>query len=300
MWIYLGILSAFFLGLYDIAKKHAVHSNAVFQVLFFATLSGAAVMAPGILLSGFFPSTLAKIYLFVPPISIQSHGFLFVKSVIVSSAWCLTFFALKHLPISIVAPIAASGPVWTLIGAVLIFRESPAPLQWTGMGIGFLSYYAFIAVSREEGIVFHKNKWIYFAWAGAILNAGSALYDKFLIQSLKIPPMAVQAWFTVYMVPLFGLAAAVFDFHRKEKAAPFTWRFSIPLAGILLIAADFAYFRALHDERALIAVLTVIRRSSVVLSFALGGKLFKENQLRKKALALAGILLGVFLVLVSS
>jgi transporter family protein len=67
-----------------------------------------------------------------------------------------------------------------------------------------------------------------------------------------------------------------------------------------LIAADFVYFRALRHPGAMIALLTVLRRGSVVLSFALGGRLFRETRLREKALALVGILIGIALILLSA
>ena len=42
-WFLPTLLSAFSLGFYDIAKKHAVDRNSVMPVLFFATLSGSAL-----------------------------------------------------------------------------------------------------------------------------------------------------------------------------------------------------------------------------------------------------------------
>ena len=42
-WIVATLLSALFLGLYDLCTKHAVRENAVLPVLFFSTLTGASV-----------------------------------------------------------------------------------------------------------------------------------------------------------------------------------------------------------------------------------------------------------------
>ncbi len=41
-WIFLSILSAIVLGIYDLLKKLAVRGNAVPPVLFFGVLTGAA------------------------------------------------------------------------------------------------------------------------------------------------------------------------------------------------------------------------------------------------------------------
>ena len=42
-WIAASLVSALFLGVYELCTKHAVRDNAVVPVLFFSTLCGAAV-----------------------------------------------------------------------------------------------------------------------------------------------------------------------------------------------------------------------------------------------------------------
>jgi transporter family protein len=53
------------------------------------------------------------------------HGFIFIKSAIMAASWILAYQALKHLPITIVTPIRSAGPFFTLIGAIVIYKESP-------------------------------------------------------------------------------------------------------------------------------------------------------------------------------
>jgi transporter family protein len=70
------------------------------------------------------------------------------------------------------------------------------------------------------------------------------------------------------------------------------------MISILLSAADLAYLVALSNEDAMISVVSMVRRSSVVVSFLCGALLFKESNLRAKALDLLLILIGmVFLYL---
>ena len=57
--------------------------------------------------------------------------------------------------------------------------------------------------------------------------------------------------------------------------------------------ADFAYFSALHDAGSMISVVSLVRRSSVIISFACGAIIFKERNLKAKALDLGLILLGM-------
>jgi transporter family protein len=76
----------------------------------------------------------------------------------------------------------------------------------------------------------------------------------------------------------------------------FQWRWWIPLISLFVSVADFAYFYALSYDDALIAVISMIRRGSVIVSFTAGALLLKEKNLKAKALDLALILVGLALL----
>ena len=86
----------------------------------------------------------------------------------------------------------------------------------------------------------------------------------------------------------------------RRRESPFHWCWSIPLISIFLSAADFAYFCALREEGALIAVVSMVRRGSVIVSFLCGALLFHERNLRSKAVDLALILVGMFFLWLGS
>ncbi len=296
MWIYLGLISALFLGLYDIAKKLSVRDNAVLPVLFLSTVFGMITMTPIMIGSKVAPEFMKRYDLFVPAVSWSIHGLIVLKSVLISFSWSLNFYALKQLPITIVTPIRAAGPFITLLGALFIFGERPSIIQWCGFIIILLSFLAFSRVGRVEGIDFKSNKWIWCIVVSTIAGACSGLYDKYLIQISGIHPQTVQVWFAWYLVVLLGIVVMVFWYPNRKTTAAFQWRWSIPLIGILLIAADFVYFRALADEEALIMILSAVKRSRVFIALIIGGILFKEVNKRKKFLALSGVFVGVLLI----
>lgn len=294
MWVILGLVSAFFLGFYDVAKKWSLNNNAVIPVLFFATLSGMTLFAPFLLASTFAPDFSSSQAWFIAKQTPVAHLHFFLKAVIVGTSWISAYFALKHLPITIVAPIRASSPLWTLIGAVLLFHEQFTILQWSGMAITLGFYYIFALVGKKEGIHFATNRWIYLIILATIIGAGSSLYDKFLIA--RYDRLAVQAWFSVYLV-VFYLPVLLFLWYPgRKKTTPFQWRYSIILIGVFLIVADFAYFFALSYTDSLIAIISSLRRSSVIIAFFVGALIFKDKNLKAKWYALLGILLGIFLI----
>jgi transporter family protein len=296
MWIYLGVFSAFFLGIYDISRKHALQRNAVLPVLFFSTVFGAIFVLPAMFFSRIVPEAMAGLGMYVPSVGWLEHLHLFGKAVIVAAAWVLGYFSFKNLPISIVSPIGAAGPVWTLLGAIVFFREDATVLQYIGFGIMVVSYYVFSVIGEREGIVFHSNKWVVFALASSVIGAASGLYDKYMIQTLGYSPFVVQAWFSVYIVPVMGVLVLFLWYPGRKRYTSFEWRWSIPLIGGILIVADFMYFRAIKEPAALIGMLSAVRCSCVVVSFFGGVAMFKEKQLISKAFALVGVVAGVFLI----
>jgi drug/metabolite transporter (DMT)-like permease len=298
MWALLAVISAIFLGTYDLFKKLSLNGNAVIPVLFFSTLTSAFIFAPLIIISAYFPELMNGTLFKVPVVPLREHAFFFLKSVIVTSSWIFTFFAVKHLPLTIVSPIRATGPVWTLFGAILIYAEHLTPLQWLGIAITLVFFYLFSLAGKSEGIHFRTNKWIFFLIAGTLLGAISGLYDKYLIRNFD--RMAVQTWFTIYQVVLLLPILLLLWYPGRDKTTKFVWRWSIPMIGLFLCIADFLYFFSISYEDSLISVISALRRSGVIISFTMGALIFQEKNINKKGWLLLGILVGVMILLFGS
>ncbi len=299
MWIYLGIFSAVFLGMYDVSRKHAVQKNAVLPVLFLAVVFGAALFLPAMVASRTNPEAMIKAGVLIPAVSWIEHLHLFAKAVIVAASWVCGYFAIKHLPISIVSPIYVTGPVWTLIGAIILFHEQATVLQYAGFAVMAVSYYVFSVLGSKEGIIFSNNKWVTFALLATLIGAASGLYDKYLIHTLGYSPVVVQAWFSIYLVPVLGVVVLLFWLPGRERYTPFAWRWSIPLIGSFLLVADFAYFKAIRSDDCLIGILSMLRCGCVAVSFVGGATMFNEERMPSKTFALAGLLAGMVLILLS-
>jgi transporter family protein len=84
---------------------------------------------------------------------------------------------------------------------------------------------------------------------------------------------------------------------RRAQHTPFRWRWTIAAVGVLLLLADALYFRALSVPGALVSVISTVRRTNVVLSFAVGAMLFGERNRLRKSFALLGVVAGIFLIL---
>jgi transporter family protein len=298
MWALLGIIAAVLLGFYDVFKKTSLNSNAVIPVLLISVSTSAIIYLPFIFGSRLEPEFFHSINLYIPQPTAHEHLLVFLKAVIVLSSWILSFFAIKHLPLTIVTPIRATGPLWTLFGALIIFSEYLNSLQWAGIIITLIFFYLFSTTGKLEGIHFRKNKWVFLIILATLLGSASGLYDKYIVSTTD--RLIVQVWSGIYQMILMIVIFAVLWYPNRRKTTPFKWRWSIPLIGVFLILTDFFYFYALSDPEALISILSGIRRSGVVISFIFGAIFLKENNIRKKSIFLAGIIIGVLLMVFGS
>jgi drug/metabolite transporter (DMT)-like permease len=294
-WIALSIVSALLLGCYDLVKKHALRDNAVLPVLFWGIVTSACVWLPFVVWSSIWPESYPSAQFLVQPLTGWEHGLLFLKSLLVAGSWVFGYFALKHLPLSIAGPIRATGPLWTILLAVGLMGEMPSSWQWAGIVIVLIAFYAFSFVGKLEGIHFSRDKWIGFMIVATLVGACSAIYDKYLLQTARIEPATVQAWFSLYLVVVM-LPVYLLWLKGAWPRGRFVWRWSIPLIGLFLLLADFLYFTAIAQEGALISVISPIRRSAVIVTFLGGIYLHKELNFRPKLACIIVLLCGIVLI----
>jgi len=295
-WIAASLLSALFLGFYELCTKQAVTKNAVVPVLFLGTVCGAAVWVALLLVQAWAPGALPPAFV-TDPLSATQHLQLALKSAIVAASWVFTYFALKHLPLSLGSPIRATSPLWTLVGALVILGERPSLLQIIGILTTLASFVGLSFAGSREGVHFHRNQWVAFLIAGTLLGAASSLYDKYLLGRAGFSVPTVQAWFSVYLA-VFFLPLAVGWKRRWWARNEFEWRWSIPGIAISLLVADYIYFGALRDPHSLVSVVMSLRRGSTLVGFTGGLLFFGEQHGLRKLPAVLGILLGMALAVI--
>ncbi len=273
----------------------SLNGNAVIPVLFFNTLISSLIFLPFILLS-YTTGLLDGSLFYVPVVSWQVHFAVFIKAVIVLSSWIFGYFALKNLPLTISGPIKATQPVLTLVGAMLIFGERLNLYQWMGVAFAVASFYMLSSSGKKEGIRFTHNKWIYYTVISVLLGVLSGLYDKHLMRGLDV--MTVQVWFNVYQCFIMSFILLFLWYPHRKETTPFEWRWNIPFISLFLCIADWVYFYALTDPDSMISIVSMIRRSNVLVTFAAGALFFHEKNLKSKVVDLVLVFIGmVFLYL---
>ena len=304
MWLLLAFLSAALLGFYDVFKKKSLRGNAVIPVLLLNTLFSSLIFIPFILLSR--QGTISEDSIFYThSYGWAEHKYIILKSCIVLSSWLFGYFGLKSLPLTIVGPINATRPIWVLIGGITIFGERLNLWQWLGVLIAITGLYMLSRSSKKEGIDFRHNRWIVFVILANILGAVSGLYDKYLMASpenhgVGLDKMAVQSWYNIYQFFLMLLMLLLLWLPTHKRTTPFHWDWCIILISLFLSAADFAYFYALGLDGAMISIVSMVRRGSVLVSFLFGALIFHEKNLRSKLIDLLLVLLSMLFLFLGS
>lgn len=303
MWLAFAFLSAALLGFYDVFKKQSLKNNAVIPVLFLNTLFCSLIFLPFIVLSACGSPLMESSIFHVPVVGWEAHKYIVLKSCIVLSSWLLGYFGIKHLPITLVGPINATRPVMVLLGAMLVFGERLNLYQWIGVLLAILSVFLLSRSGKKEGIDFKSNRWVFAIVGAAVMGAVSGLYDKYLMApvtegGIGLDRMVVQSWYNIYQCLMMGAMLFLLWWPKRQATTPFHWHWAIIFISLFLSAADFVYFYALSLEDAMISIVSMIRRGSVVVSFLFGAMVFREKNLKSKALDLLLIIIGmVFLYL---
>ena len=306
MWLWLTVLSALLLGTYDVAKKRALKRNGVYWILVTATGLTALYLSP---------------FLFLRTGSLSDHLSLMLKAVLVSLSWVSGLKAMECLPLTTVSTIKASRPMFVVIFSIILFGERLNLLQWLGVAVVMTALFLSSRSKHHETDKKTSAKGITFMIVSVLSGSASALYDKHILQHLE--PLFVQSWTNLFITVILALCVLVKRLavsgragrassdrlrprsREWEGALPassdkFRWDWTLVLVAVLITGADALYFFALNQPDALLSIISVVRRASVLVTFVLGAIIFHEGNIRAKGLNMLLMAAGVVLLLIGS
>ena len=281
MWLWMTLASAVLLGIYDVFKKQALKNNGVLWVLLAATAFSTLLLAP---------------FFSVGPA--YDHLRMVLKAFLVTVSWVSGLIGLKLLPVTTASTIKASRPFFVVIFSIVLFGERLNLWQWGGVVLALLALTLLSGVSKKEGIDFSKSKGVAAMAVSVLAGVASALYDKHVIADME--PLFIQCWCNFYVTIMLAICVLVKSLIDKENRERFKWDWMLLLIAVFIVGADMLYFFALKQEGALLSVISLMRRCSVVVTFVLGAIVFKESRVKAKAVDLAILLAGMGLLLYGS
>lgn len=281
MWLWMTLGSALLLGVYDVMKKSALKRNGVLWVLLIATACSTLMLCP-----------------FLSAGSSQDHLRLLLKAVLVTTSWVSGLVGMKLLPITTASTLKASRPFFVVVFSIILFGEKLNGWQWGGVALALVALTLLSMSSKKEGISFAKSKGVAAMAVSILAGVASALYDKHIMGGME--PLFVQSWANLYITVMLAICVIVKAIHDGQEREKFHWDWLLVGIAIFITGADMLYFFALKQEGALLSIISLIRRCSVVVTFALGAVVFKENKIKEKSLDLAVLLVAMGLLLYGS
>ena len=313
-WVFLVLLYGVLKGGREIAKKKAMYTNTVMEVLVAYTVLSFVLVIPQAKNAG---GMELKFYFLVA-----------LKAFAIFLAWICSFRSLKFLPVSLYGILSLSRILFATLLGVIVLHETLGIYQILGLilvsaGLLLLKFKpksrkrsaarAGTAVADSNGAVAEASAlevaqnqemptqipvrettafFVVLAFLSCIFNSVSGFMDKILMRDINSSQL--QFWYMLFLVSYYVIYLLV----KREKISfsvlknKWVW-----LLAVMFVIGDKALFIANANPESRITVMTLLKQSACIITI-LGGKfIFKEKGIGYKlfcaSIIITGIVLGV-------
>ena len=286
-WYVFALISALFSALAAITQKKVLFKEKA--LVFCAVL-------------GFFNLIIAIPFFFFIDFSILSYSgliVLFIKSFLAAFSFLFVMLGIKNLELSRALPLLVLTPGLVAITAYIFLQEALSKMEISG--IVFLTVGTYILSLKKpkkiktpfkEAI---NPKGHYYIIAALIIFTITAVLDKVVLSNFKVPVNAFMGFQHLYLALIF-FSMVLFTKEIKTTKIAFkrSWEW-IVLIAFITMTYRYAYIQSV--KIAPVALALSLKRISVFLAVIIGGKLFKEHNLLKKAIVTIILTVGAILVI---
>jgi drug/metabolite transporter (DMT)-like permease len=145
--------------------------------------------------------------------------------------------------------------------------------------------------------VFFKSKEYRYVIAALLLFTATSILDKLLLNKYNLPPVEFMPFQQFFFAIIFGI---IYLYRRKDGLAVINKLDKNVILLIVIVAIltiGYRYTQILSTKIAPVSLVLAVKRTSVFFAAIIGGKLFDEKNLVKKAIAAAIIIAGSLLLL---
>lgn len=287
-WMFLVLLYGLLKGGREIAKKKAMETNSVMDVLVAYTVLSLIMVLPQAPQAG--------------GLEPRFYFFIALKSFCMFCAWLCGFYCLKKLPVSLYGIISLSRVIFGTLLGVIFLHETMTVLQIAGMilVIGGLLMLKFKPHSSANPVANPANSTsatvsvflVLLAFASCIFNSFSGFMDKILMRDISSAQL--QFWYMLFIVIYYILFVLIKRQKLSWTVLKNGWVWAL---AAMFVIGDKALFIANANPNSRITMMTLIKQSACIVTI-LGGKfIFHEKGIGYKlicaAVVICGIVLGV-------
>jgi drug/metabolite transporter (DMT)-like permease len=288
-WFAIAFISAVLSAASAVSQKKVLFSLSALEFSFFVSLLNILFAVPF-----FFSFNIGAI-------SPESIVVLFIKSIMGALAFYNVMLALKNLDISGALPLLVLTPGIVALFAFLFGLEKLTIIQLSGMfllltGTYLLEMKPKQAVTEPFKIFSRSANYHYIGYALLFFSASSIL-DKVLLGNYKMPPGAFMAFQQVFYALVIGVIYFLSKAEKRNPFASFDKKIWFWLILIAALTAGYRYTQIKAVKIAPVSLVLSVKRISVFIAVVVGGHLFNEKNLLKKALATAIMVAGAIMIM---
>ena len=279
MYILMVVISALFLGCYDVLRKISLKKSSVYEVLFFYCASAFLVSL-----------------LFIGKginVDVLDVLFILLKSLIIVVNWALVLKCMKKIDVAIVVGFSLLNTLFVVFGSWIFFNEN---LTWAHfvslifMGIGIILITRIENKDKEQKIS-NDYKYLWFLFFSSMLGASSGLLDKYILNYRQVSNNSVLTLFMLFTSVIYG--CIYFYKNKKIEFKNLKNNLWIVATGASIAFADIFYYYSITMEDAQLSLISILRKTSVLVATILASVFLREKYLFKKLGVLIFMLIGV-------
>jgi uncharacterized membrane protein len=288
-WFFIALISAVLSAASAISQKKVLFSLSALEFSFFVSLFNILLSIPF-----FFAFDIGSI-------SSESIAILFIKSVMGALAFYNVMLALKNLDISGALPLLVLTPGLVALFAFLFGLELLSIIQISGMFLLLAGTYL-LEMKPKQALtepfkIFSKSANYHYIGFALILFTASSILDKVLLGKYKMPPNAFMGFQQVFYGIVISVIYLVSSKIKRNPLSSFDKKVWFWIILIAVLTAGYRYTQIKAIKIAPVSLVLSVKRISVFIAVVIGGKLFNEKNLFRKALATAIMVAGAIMIM---
>lgn len=233
-------------------------------------------------------------------LQMESLLFLYLKSILGALAFWCVMLAIKNMELSGALPLLVLTPGIVAFFAFLILGESLSNLEIVGMILMLAGTYILERRGRDflEPIkIFIKSKNHHYIIFALLLFTATSIADKWLLRDFQLAPNAFVPFQHLFLAFNFSLIVIFSNrtIVKKFNSYPKDLFLLVMVVSVFTVLYRWAQIETV--KIAPVALVLTVKRTSVFFATIIGGKIFKEHNLIRKAIATLIMIGGAILLL---
>ena len=225
---------------------------------------------------------------------------IYLATLLASVSFLLIAKGVRHMDVSESSPIMVIGPLFAAMFAFIFLGEKLTPLHFAGIAVLILGAYL-LELKSHSGLLeplkaFGKSRYVHYILLALLLYGITSAIDRLVLGYFGMPPL--EYLLIAHFFLAVNFTAMMIIFHDglpgigRALKGSFWW---IMLVAALSVGYRLAQVYAVAE--APVALVSAIKRTSALFAVIIGGEMFHEQNLLRKSLACAIMIIGAAMII---